>query len=556
MKWSKLSIGRQIGLIAVVLSALLVAIVVINAVLVIGQSQAAWRESAELIHQEAANVLSENLARVELVAAGASAEPAIVSESPDEATLEARQRLLDLLIGLCPAILSIETESAHAETRAVDENGFSDLINLPELSGSPLYGILYSYWVKGGSSRVQVYVSAQALSKQLPQRPNARIMLLDGKNQVAACNDTAKIGTHFSPSEGEIFTDNHGRTYIQHISEAPQSRYRVVTLVSGAAELEQRVGRIIPVNIFATLLMVGIAAACFYLLHLSVSKPIGDMMDTLSILRKRPDARLSMTLRGNREMMELSRSFNKMMDENERLNVKLVEANVRLYQAELVRKQTDMAMLVSQINPHFLYNTLEVIKGMAYSVGAKTIVEMTRALGTIFRYSLKAPEVVTLRQETDMLKNYLTIQLARFGDRFQVHYDLPEELMDEDVLKMVLQPLCENAITHGLEMMEKGGHLSISAFQNEGSLFLTVQDNGLGMDEETLRQVRTKLEKISDVSSLYEMGSDGIGLVNVHGRIRMRFGEGYGLSIDSQAGKGTRVVLRMPGRRPQDCIKY
>lgn len=123
MKWSKLSIGRQIGLIAVVLSALLVAIVVINAVLVIGQSQAAWRESAELIHQEAANVLSENLARVELVAAGASAEPAIVSESPDEATLEARQRLLDLLIGLCPAILSIETESAHAETRAVDENG-------------------------------------------------------------------------------------------------------------------------------------------------------------------------------------------------------------------------------------------------------------------------------------------------------------------------------------------------------------------------------------------------------------------------------------------------
>ena len=155
-----------------------------------------------------------------------------------------------------------------------------------------------------------------------------------------------------------------------------------------------------------------------------------------------------------------------------------------------------------------------------------------------------------------MLKNYLTIQLARFGDRFQVHYDLPEELMDEDVLKMVLQPLCENAITHGLEMMEKGGHLSISACRSEDSLFITVQDNGLGMDEETLRQVRDKLEKISDVSSLYEMGSDGIGLVNVHGRIRMRYGEGYGLSIDSQAGKGTRVVLRMPGRRPQDCIKY
>lgn len=556
MKWSKLSIGRQIGLIAVVLSTLLVAIVVINAALVIGQSQASWRESAGLIHQEAASVLAENLAQVEMVAAGVAAEPAILSESEEEAAVESRQRLLNLLIGLCPQVSSIETESIHAETRAMGENGFSDLINLPELSGGSVYGILYSYWIKGGSGRVQVYVSAQALSKLLPQRANARILLLDGKNQVVACDDTAKIGTHFEPAEGEIFTDSHGRQYMQQISDTPYDRYRVVTLVSGAAELERRVGRIIPVNIFATLLMVGVAAACFYLLHLSVSKPIGDMMDTLAILRKRPDARISMTLRGNREMIELSRSFNKMMDENERLNVKLVEANVRLYQAELIRKQTDMAMLVSQINPHFLYNTLEVIKGMAYRVGSKTIVEMTRALGTIFRYSLKAPEVVTLRQETDMLKNYLTIQLARFGDRFQVHYDLPEELMDEDVLKMVLQPLCENAITHGLEMMEKGGHLYISACRSEDSLFITVQDNGLGMDEETLRQVRAKLEKISDVSSLYEMGSDGIGLVNVHGRIRMRYGEGYGLSIDSQAGKGTRVALRMPGRRPQDCIKY
>ncbi len=556
MKWSKLSIGRQIGLIAVVLSVLLVAIVVINAAMVIGQSRSNWRENAELIHQEAANVLSENLARVELVAAGAAAEPAVLSQSSDESTLKERQRVLNLLIGLCPSVSSIETEFIHAETRAESENGFSDLIYLPELSGSAVYGILYSYWVKSGGGRVQVYVNAQSLSKLLPQRPNARIMLLDGKNQVTACNDTTKIGTHFSPAESEIFTDAYGREYIQCVSPAMYDRYRVVTLVSGADELEQRVGRIIPVNIFATLLMVGVAAACFYLLHLSVSKPIGDMMDTLSLLRKRPDARVSMALKGNQEMMELSRSFNKMMDENERLNVKLVEANVRLYQAELIRKETDMAMLVTQINPHFLYNTLEVIKGMAYRVGSKTIVEMTGALGTIFRYSLKAPEIVTLWQETDMLKKYLTIQLARFGERFQVHYDLPEELMDEDVLKMVLQPLCENAITHGLEMMEKGGHLYISACRREDGLLITIEDNGLGMDEETLKQVRAKLEKVSDVSTLYEMGSDGIGLVNVHGRIRMRYGDGYGLSIDSQAGKGTRVMLRMPGRRPQDCIKY
>ena len=119
MKWSKLSIGRQIGLIAVVLSTLLVAIVVINAALVIGQSQASWRESAGLIHQEAASVLAENLARVEMVAAGVAAEPAILSESEEEAAVESRQRLLNLLIGLCPQVSSIETESIHAETRAM-----------------------------------------------------------------------------------------------------------------------------------------------------------------------------------------------------------------------------------------------------------------------------------------------------------------------------------------------------------------------------------------------------------------------------------------------------
>jgi two-component system sensor histidine kinase YesM len=199
---------------------------------------------------------------------------------------------------------------------------------------------------------------------------------------------------------------------------------------------------------------------------------------------------------------------------------------------------------------------LEVIKGMAYRVGSRTIVDMTRALGSVFRYSLKAPEIVSLQQEVDVVKNYMTIQLARFGDRFQVHYDLPDELMAQDVLKMVLQPLCENAITHGLEMMEKGGHLYISARLNGNVLLLTVEDNGLGIDEESLQQVREKLDKVSDVSSLYEMGSDGLGLVNVHGRIRMRYGEQYGLTIDSQQGAGTRVELRVPGRRPQDCIKY
>lgn len=401
-------------------------------------------------------------------------------------------------------------------------------------------------------------VDLERLSAVLPSRVNARTMLLDTNGQIIACSEAQRVGDFFliRDEQAQVYYDSEGRAYAQRITQMNYGDYRLVTLLSDRSEVLRQVQRIIPINLIAALLMIMVVSVSFYFLHLSISKPISDMSDMLTVIRKRPEARFAIRLQGNREMVELSRSFNKMMDENERLNAKLVEANVKLYQAELIKRQTDMAMLVAQINPHFLYNTLEVIKGMAYKVGARSIADMTRALGTIFRYSLKAPDVVSLRQEVDMLKDYLTIQLARFGDRFQVHYDLPDWLMEQDVPKMILQPLCENAITHGLEMMQKGGHLWVGAFMKEYCLYITVKDNGLGMDQATLNQVRSKLDIINDVTSLYETGSDGIGLTNVHGRIRMRYGEEYGLTIDSHKGKGTRVTLKMPGRRPQDCIRY
>ena len=550
MKWSRLSIGRQIGIVAVLLSVLLAAIIMANVLLVIGQGNMNWQNHASLIHEEAVMTVNDQLGRVKQLAGGLVSDPTLL-QAEEEQILQQR---IALLKNLCPIVIQVDTSAYSEEPRTDTENPFSNLIRISELSGGSIFGVRYTHW--GNGQRVQLQLSAQMLSKLLPQRTDARTMVLDRADRVIACTDFARVATEFSSASSDIYLDKYGQKYIMQTTTLSYGDYRVVTLVSGARRVEQQVNRILPVNFAAMFLMAIVVAASFYLLHISVSKPIGHMMDMLTIMRKRPEARIAMTLRGNREMMELSRSFNKMMDENERLNAKLMEANVRLYKAELVRKQTDMAMLVSQINPHFLYNTLEVIKGMAYRVGSRTIVDMTRALGSVFRYSLKAPELVSLQQEVDVVKNYMTIQLTRFGDRFQVHYDLPEELMAQDVLKMVLQPLCENAITHGLEMMEKGGHLYISARLEGNVLYLVVEDNGLGIDEESLRQVREKLDKVSDVSSLYEMGSDGLGLVNVHGRIRMRYGEQYGLTIDSQQGQGTRVELRMPGRRPQDCIKY
>ncbi|WP_441879931.1 sensor histidine kinase [Paenibacillus sp. 2TAB26] len=256
------------------------------------------------------------------------------------------------------------------------------------------------------------------------------------------------------------------------------------------------------------------------------------------------------SLQGYAEISSMASDFNRMLDEIDMLTRQLVDSNTKLYRAELVKKQSELAFLQSQINPHFLYNTLESIKGMAVEEGSDKIFHMAKALAFVFRYSIKGTDFVTLQEELTLVKSHIHIQQIRFVNRLNVQYRIPEDLLSCKVPKMILQPLVENAIFHGIEPRTgKGGLLEIIVEQFEEMLILSVADNGAGIDQEQLRILKYKLSVILDMT---DNQRTNIGLVNVNNRIKLNFGEAYGITISSKRDAGTTVIISLPLGRDDD----
>ncbi|WP_273326833.1 sensor histidine kinase [Vallitalea guaymasensis] len=252
-------------------------------------------------------------------------------------------------------------------------------------------------------------------------------------------------------------------------------------------------------------------------------------------------------LGGYSEMVSVSHEFNSMMEEVNSLTHRLLNTSSKLYEAELETKQAELAYLRSQINPHFLYNTLESIKGIAADNEVPEIINMTKALGKVFKYSAKGSDTVLLEEEVKVVKSYIYIQLIRFENRFSVTYNISDEALLCNVPKMILQPIVENSIFYGLEPLRDKGELTIDAkLDLEDNLIIVVEDNGKGMDDVSLANIRKQLDN-DDSSTLWE-NTRSIGLSNVNNRIILRYGNGYGLTIYSEDDKGTKVTYKLPGK--------
>lgn len=219
------------------------------------------------------------------------------------------------------------------------------------------------------------------------------------------------------------------------------------------------------------------------------------------------------------------------------------------------KKQAEYLALQNQINPHFLYNTLEGIRSEALIAGVDSIAEMTEALATFFRYTIsQVNHLVTLEDELANIENYYYIQQFRFGDKLalSIEYDHDDEMHQLDILKyrlpkLTLQPIVENSIYHGIERKIGKGHLKIKISLSDERLRIRVSDDGLGMEEEKLQEVNEKLRSISGDEMTEPAGKKGgIAIVNVNNRIRLLFGEEYGISVYSNVGAGTDVVIDLP----------
>ena len=241
-----------------------------------------------------------------------------------------------------------------------------------------------------------------------------------------------------------------------------------------------------------------ILAIPFTVIINNILRPLKKMIFFMTSVSREDDLKFSkrISLKGYMEISTMADEFNSMLDEIERLSHKLLETNTRLYGTELERQKSELAFLRSQINPHFLYNTLEVITGIAAVEGQDKIKKMTRSLSSIFRYSVKGAEAIELGQEIQMIKSYVQIQQIRFADRFTVHYSFTDEALRHIVPKMILQPLVENAVYHGIETTLKPCRLEIEGFIDEsGALIVDVRDDGVGIDAERLEEIRLMLSR-------------------------------------------------------------
>jgi two-component system sensor histidine kinase YesM len=245
--------------------------------------------------------------------------------------------------------------------------------------------------------------------------------------------------------------------------------------------------------------------------------------------------------KGNRALMVVSdskdeiggliRGFGSMLAEINRL----IKEN---YENKLSLRKAEMKALQAQINPHFLYNSLSLINWKAIEAGADDISELTLALSSFYRTSLNhGKNVLSVQGEIENVKSYIKIQSFMHDNSFDTVIDVDEDILEYETLNLLLQPLVENAIDHGIDMKEDGrGFIKIIGRQTAKTIVITVEDNGVGMDQETANRIIT-------------FKSKGYGVANVNQRIELFYGKPYGLRISSEPGKGTKCTITIPKKK-------
>lgn len=319
------------------------------------------------------------------------------------------------------------------------------------------------------------------------------------------------------------------------------SRYqlRVIFLFDEALLLAEK-NDLMKIYIPILLGVMGIIALAAFLFTRSFSGRVQKLVNKIK-MAETGNLAITEEISGNDEIAVLDRQFNHML---KRLN-ELIQKN---YIQQLEKKETELKNLQLQINPHFLYNTLETISSTAAVKQAFEVCDLCEKLGDIFRYSLGKGrsgygDYVSIEQELNHIKNYIFIQKARFGNKFDVIYSIEPGIEKRQILRFILQPIVENAIVHGLSKNTSKGSLEITVSTENGEVMIKIEDNGVGMEPAKLLQLTAYIHA---EDNRLEDNKQSIGVRNVHQRIRLSFGAPYGILIKSQLNSGSSFIIRLP----------
>ena len=319
-------------------------------------------------------------------------------------------------------------------------------------------------------------------------------------------------------------------TVIYSVQRVPGSPWRVVGVSYIDETVNESFWQMARIAVATAVLILFAALIVGWVLSRSLSRPLQQLETAMEQFEQDADHFAFQSVRGTREVQNLSDSFGHMVGRIQRLMTTVREE-------EVVLRKTELKALQAQINPHFLYNTLDSIAWMCERGKNADAVQMVHALARLFRISIsRGHELIPIEKELQHAEAYLQIQKYRYKNQFTYHFTVDESCLHCLCNKITLQPIIENAIVHGLDLMVDSGHIEITVKPDGDDILLIVADDGIGMEPE---QVAALLQNEPSDRT-------GIGIKNVNDRLRIYFGPGYGLSIDSVPDEGTTVTIRMP----------
>jgi two-component system sensor histidine kinase YesM len=377
---------------------------------------------------------------------------------------------------------------------------------------------------------------------------NQQFMVV-GKNGRVVYSDPSSASLHnhdlsaYLPGEenSSFKAKVEAETLLVNSSSSESYGWRVITSIP-LSELKKKSLFLRDINLFLLVILILLAFLLSIFFTYIVNIPLKKLLLSLRRLGK-GDFGTRVAVRGEDEFSQIGLTFNSMVENIEHL----IQQN---FQMGLLKKQAELDSLQSQINPHFLFNTLSSILSVMDKKDFQKSSTMLRSLSDLFRYSLNRGRfIVPFQEELDNISKYLYIQECRFGNKYKVAYDIDDEVLEFGIVRLSLQPIVENAIIHGLEPKQGPGELKITAKAFGDMYYVYISDNGIGMDDLKLQHMNQLLEKNDENADRSQF--ERLGIFNVDARIKLHYGAAYGLRLYRGSRLETIVKIALPARGEQ-----
>jgi two-component system, sensor histidine kinase YesM len=378
------------------------------------------------------------------------------------------------------------------------------------------------------------------LCKKTLISPQQRIMVIDKDGMMIYDTLQSNISGKVSGKDAELFYGSNSKTkdvtigevdYLLSTTESVLTGWKIINLIPKDV-LNKNIYKMRETTIFITLLLLVSSFIFVFIMSRQIVSPLKKLLLLMKLVIK-GDFDVRIKIKSDDEVGQLAKTFNVM---TRRIRNLINE----VYIDKIKQKEIELQMLQNQINPHFLYNTLESIHMMAEINRDKETSKMAGSLGKIMRYGISNKyEKVTVRQELEYLQEYISLQKMRFEDIFEVIINVNEDIYECIIIKMIIQPLVENAIYHGLSKTEKDGRLEVRGFREGDKVYFEVIDNGKGMDKSLVKKLNNYL---NDLDNSFK----SIGLKNVDRRIKLYCGSDFGIKVESTPDVGTVMRVKLP----------